>query len=169
MSNVLRAGHIFELPDDLRRLFGDEQNAMADVAARAVQLYPDNPPIVWECDGQTFGFSYVSDPAVTLLGYPRELWLQPNFWAQTIVHDDDRDDAVTYCALATAKARDHLFEYRARAADGRILWLRDVVVIVRDPAGGAARLRGAMFDVTAEKLARPSPAARVPAREALVA
>jgi PAS domain S-box-containing protein len=157
------------LSQDLRRLFGDDQDPMARVVERAAAMYPGATPIVWECNPQTFGFSFVSDAAVALLGYDLSLWLQPGFWAEKIVHDDDRDDAVAYCALATAKKCDHMFEYRALAADGRIVWLRDFVKIVRSADGRAASLRGVMFDITPEKIAHPTPAARIPSRDDLAA
>lgn len=169
MSNVLRAGQVMAFSDELQRLFGDDREPMARLADRAADIYPEAAPIVWECDARTFGFSYVSEAAAGALGYPLERWLQPGFWADSVVHDDDRDDAVTYCALATAKACDHMFEYRARAADGRVVWLRDFVKVVRAADGGAARLRGVMFDVTAEKTERPTPPARLPSRKDLAA
>ena len=36
--------------------------------------------IVWEADGETFQFKFVSPQAERILGYPIEQWLQPNFW-----------------------------------------------------------------------------------------
>ena len=72
---------------------------------------------------------------------------------------DDRDDAVTYCALATGKGRDHMFEYRARTADGRLVWLRDFVMVIRSADSVSLRLRGAMFDVSREKVGADSPPA----------
>ncbi len=119
----------------------------------AAALFPGAPPIVWECDARTFTFGYVGRRAVDILGYPTEKWREPGFWAQHVVHADDHDDAVSYCALATDKAQDHVFEYRARAADGRLVWLCDYVKVVRDERGQAVRLRGAMVDVSADKAA----------------
>ena len=108
--------------------------------------------IVWEADARTFQFSFISQQAERLLGYPLECWLtEPNFWKEHI-HPDDRSWAVGFCVSAVQEKRDHDFEYRMLAADGRILWLRDIVnVVVED--GQATKLRGVMVDVTERKRA----------------
>ena len=77
--------------------------------------------------------------------------MKSGFWADTVLHPDDRRDAIAFCALATGQCRDHEFEYRARAADGSIRWLYDVVKVVRGPRGLPSRLRGLMVDVTRRK------------------
>lgn len=168
MGNVLRAGQVSVLSPQMLEMFGSGDDPMETVDQRARAMYPDAPPIIWECN-LNFQFSYVSESAVTMLGYPSKRWLESMFWAEKVVHGDDQEDAVTYCGLATAKARDHMFEYRARSADGRILWLRDFVKVVLGPNGAPVKVRGAMFDVTAEKAGAPSPAAHVPSRTDLVA
>jgi PAS domain-containing protein len=99
---------------------------------------------VWEGDPQTFIFTYVSAAAEQVLGYPAARWKEPGFWAQTVVHPADASDAVAYCALATGQGRDHDFQYRARAADGRAVLLHDVVHVIKGPRGVASRLRGIM-------------------------
>ena len=104
--------------------------------------------IVWEADAHTLTFSFVSRRAETVLGYPVERWLrEPDFWARRI-HRDDRDAVMQTYRTAIAEARDHEFEYRAIAADGREVWLRDIVHVVRDPDGRAATLRGLTVDLT---------------------
>ena len=113
-------------------------------------LVDDLNAIIWEGDAQTFQFSYVSRNAETMLGYPVERWYEPGFWTDVIVHPEDRSDAVAYCALATGQGRDHAFEYRARAADGRIVWLRDIVRVVFGEKGLPEKLRGVMIDITEE-------------------
>src|SRR5205823_659359 len=42
-------------------------------------------------------------------------------------------------------------EYRVRHADGAYRWIEDRAVTVRNPAGRAVRLTGAITDVTARK------------------
>lgn len=108
--------------------------------------------IVWEADAATFQFSFVSQQAERLLGYPADRWVSdPSFWADHI-HPEDRNWAVEYCATSTKKKKAHEFEYRMIAADGRIVWLRDLVsVIVKDDR--PVQLRGIMVDITAQKAA----------------
>lgn len=151
-----------------KRAFGDSRETIEVVALRAQAIF-DRPAIVWEGDAQTFAFSYVSKSAEAILGHPAERWTkEASFWADAVVHPEDRDDAVAYCALATGKCLDHAFVYRAKTSDGRVLWLADYVQVVRGPRGVAERLRGIMIDVSdeirAEEAARPW---RSPSRDAV--
>lgn len=108
--------------------------------------------IVWEADARTFQFTFVSHQAERILGYPHARWLsEPTFWNDHI-HPDDRDTAIATCLAATAELRRHSFEYRMIAADGRHVWLRDLVTIEAEH-GTARTLRGIMMDVTAQKQA----------------
>jgi PAS domain S-box-containing protein len=103
--------------------------------------------IVWEADPRTFQFSFVSQEAKRLLGYPVEDWLRdPDFWKYHI-HPDDRDAAVNFCVASTASRKDHAFEYRMIASDGRFVWLRDSVKVVVEN-NIPVRLRGIMVDIT---------------------
>lgn len=146
------------LDPNIAGVFGPASDPMPSLVARAMAAYPDTPPILWEGDARTFEFSFVSVTAEQIVGYPVRRWVEePTFWADVVVVGDDRDEAIGYCALATMRGRDHTFEYRARTADGRVIWLRDFVKVIDDPSGKSGkRLRGIMFDVTAEKLARSS-------------
>jgi len=104
--------------------------------------------IVWEADARTLSFSFVSRRAETVLGYPVERWLrEPDFWARRI-HPDDRDGVMRIYRDALAGRRDHEFEYRALTADGREVWLRDIVHVVLDAEGHPVTLRGLTVDLT---------------------
>jgi PAS domain S-box-containing protein len=108
--------------------------------------------IVWECDLPGFTFTFVSPYAEQLLGYPARRWLdEPDFWP-THLHPDDRDEAVRQCRAATEALRDHEVVYRMTAADGRVVWLRDLVKVVVE-GGRAVKLRGVMVEVTEQKRA----------------
>ena len=108
--------------------------------------------IVWEADATTFRFNFVSAQAERLLGYPISDWIDdPGFWAAHI-HPVDREASVRYCIECTEAGRDHQFDYRMLAADGRVVWLQDrVTVHVVD--GRPTTLRGVMVDITDRKRA----------------
>ena len=105
--------------------------------------------IVWEADADTFRFTFVSDEAERILGYPASTWLEPDFWRRH-THPDDIERCTVFCREATSRGEDHEFEYRMIAADGRIVWLRDIVSVRRLP-GEPNRLMGIALDITAEK------------------
>jgi len=106
--------------------------------------------IVWEADARTFQFTYVSQQAHRLLGYPVRLWTsEPTFW-QDHLHPEDRDWAVNYRYVGADRRRDHEFEYRMIAADGRVVWLHDLVSVGSADEPGPM-LRGVMVDVSARR------------------
>jgi two-component system, cell cycle sensor histidine kinase and response regulator CckA len=108
--------------------------------------------IVWECDAENLRFQFVSQRAERLLGYPIEHWItEPNFWRDHI-HPQDRQWAMDYCLQAVRKLQDHSFTYRMIAADGRVVWLNDLVTVVHEP-GRPVLLRGVMVDITESKRA----------------
>lgn len=126
---------------------------LQDSSRRFMDLVNNVEGVVWEADAQTTTFNYVSDQAVRMFGYPVERWYEPGFWASRI-HPDDRSWAVTYCLERSLKLETHAFDYRFECADGRIVWLHDVVSVVPDEHGAPALLRGILVDVTASHEAR---------------
>ena len=108
--------------------------------------------IVWEADAMTFEASFVSKQAERVLGYPVERWVsEPTFWRDHL-HPDDRERTIEFCVKAIAQKRGLDFEYRMIAADGRIVWLRDLLTLVVE-SNRATRLRGVMVDITERKRA----------------
>lgn len=107
--------------------------------------------IVWEADAETFRFTFVSRQAEKILGYPLKEWLEPNFWRDH-THPDDTDWCSAFCLDSTRRHQDHEFEYRMIAADGRVVWLHDIVSVKSEP-GGVLCLRGIMVDITRRKQA----------------
>jgi diguanylate cyclase (GGDEF)-like protein/PAS domain S-box-containing protein len=67
------------------------------------------------------------------------------------VHPDDREEAARWCARAATEGGDHGLSYRAVAADGRAVWLRDMLHVSSDEQGAPVKLRGVMFDITGER------------------
>lgn len=144
-------------------IFGEPEDPIELVESRALATFSDL--IVWEGDAATFQFTYVSRNAEAILGYPVERWYsEPAFWAESVVHPDDRNDAVAYCALATAKKAHHEFEYRAVRSDGGVVWLLDLVRVVLGKRRVAERLRGIMVDVTPARAAEIARAGELRAR-----
>lgn len=160
------------LPTALLSVIDAGHDSIEAVQARARKAFPDARFIVWEGDPATFALGYVGADAESLLGHPASDWIDsPTFWVDRIVHPDDRRDAWAYCALATGKGRDHLFEYRALRGDGSIVWMLDYVNVIRGERGVPSRLRGIMFDITAAKqragLLQVLPGLRAPSQEPL--
>ncbi len=105
--------------------------------------------VAWEFDCATGAFTYVSDPAVSLLGYSREEWLEPGFWISRL-HPEDKEWATKYCIAATGDGKDHEFDYRLIHADGSIVWVRDIVSVDAERRL-EGHLRGILIDISARK------------------
>lgn len=124
----------------------------ADAARQTLQETVEGlDAIVWEADEATWRFSFVSAPAEEMLGYPVEQWLADPEFRKTYIHPEDHEHVVRHCTVETAAGRNHDVQYRAVAADGRILWLHDHISLIRDATGRVVRLRGMMVDVTAAR------------------
>lgn len=103
--------------------------------------------IVWEADPETLRFTFASRQAESILGYPAEEWTKKHdFWKEKL-HPEDRKRVCDFCMKATSEKRDHVIEYRMIAADGRNVWVRDLVTVVveNDEVVG---LRGIIIDIT---------------------
>ena len=126
--------------------------ALRESELRVNELMGDVEAIIWEAtpDAQ---FTYVSSSAVTMLGYPIERWLEPNFFADVFLHADDRDEAVRLCREATERGEDHRLGYRAISASGDVVWIHDIVRVVKDLTGAPIKLRGVMVDDSKRRLA----------------
>ncbi len=121
--------------------------------------------IVWEANLKSLHFTFVSQRAEKLLGYPAERWTsEPQFWTG-IVHRDDRERVVTLRRTTSTEGRDHELEYRVIAADGTVLWMRDSVHVVRDRRGRPRKLRGFMTNVSEQKRAEEERARLLTAME----
>lgn len=142
--------------DRIWKIFGSPSDPMPALEERAKELLPGVDLILWEGDAATFEFSYVSPVAAKVLGHLPERWTsEPTFWADTVVHAEDRSDAIAFCAVATGQGRDHDFLYRAVRPDGSVAWLHDVVQVIKGARGVAVKLRGIMLDVTDQIQAEP--------------
>ncbi|MEA2627146.1 MAG: hypothetical protein QOD06_3191 [Candidatus Binatota bacterium] len=148
--------------DESRGRFELERLARAE-AERAELRYREFlqglDAIVWEAQRDPVRFTFVSERARKILGYRIERWLmEPDFWMSR-VHPEDRDRV----ARSWESARDGQsfeVEYRALAADGRVVWLDETVRVIADDRGGSPRLHGLIVDVTERKLAEQRLAAQ---------
>ncbi|MEK1904536.1 MAG: EAL domain-containing protein [Pseudomonas sp.] len=101
--------------------------------------------VAWEMRLDDYLFTYVSPQAEKLLGYPLRDWFQPDFW-QRHLHPDDAEVALTYSRGESQQGHDHSLDYRMLAADGRSVWVRDIITLSQ--LNGARVMRGLMIDIS---------------------
>src|SRR3989442_725384 len=131
-----------------------ERAARAD-AERARRRFHDLvqglDAILWEANPKTARFTFVSQHAEKLLGYPVERWMsEPQFWL-SLLHPEDRERAVGLCRRAVEEGRDQELEYRLAPAAGTTVWMHDTIYVVRDRRGRMRKLRGFMTDISERK------------------
>jgi signal transduction histidine kinase len=107
--------------------------------------------IVWEADGRTLDFTFVSPGAERMLGYPPRQWIaqRPNLRLARL-HPDDRGWVERAYREEAARGRDHELLYRMLAADDRVVWINDRVYAVRGESGATLTLRGLMTDASTQ-------------------
>jgi PAS domain S-box-containing protein len=126
------------------------EQAIEQLMHRYKDLVDSIHGIVWEADAETAQFTFISRQAEAILGYPVEQWLSsPTFWVDHM-HPEDRRWVPQYCLEKVRQHRGHAFEYRMLAADGRIVWIRDLVSVLIEN-GQVTKLRGIFEDITERK------------------
>lgn len=107
--------------------------------------------IVYEADAGTGRYLFVNSRAGTLLGYPLTDWIHRPGFFPAFVHPEDRERVVRERTAAIEQRTATVIEFRALAADGRVLWLRDELCL--SPAGDADRpvICGLLSDITARR------------------
>lgn len=126
------------------QLFEAEAKYRALVEQIPAVLYIDPPDV----NGTTL---YVSPQIETILGVtPEEYLADPNMWMK-LTHPDDlqqaREDYASFLETGSPEASD----YRMVRPDGRVVWVHDRSIILRDEHGAPFLTQGVMFDITAQK------------------
>lgn len=106
--------------------------------------------IPWRIDWATATFTYIGPQIEELLGWEPSSWKTVEDWA-TRMHPDERAWAVDFCVAQSRAGVDHEADYRALTRDGRYVWIRDVVHVVRNQQGEVEALVGFMFDISERK------------------
>jgi PAS domain S-box-containing protein len=124
--------------------------------------------IPWEIDLHSGHLTYIGPQAVNVFGYPIEAWYEKDFWLDHL-QPEDRERAIEFYASQTVFDKRHEFEYRFYTADGRTIWVRDIVNPVSNPDTEARTLMGVMVDITRQKELEAALKADKEAQEKLVA
>jgi len=96
---------------------------------------------------------YMSPQVADIFGYQPEEWLRsPELWEQGV----EPEDLPAVAAKIERLNRDgtpYEAEYRFRRPDGRVVWVHDQAVVIRDEHGVPRLCQGVMFDITERRLA----------------
>lgn len=119
---------------------------------RLADILSDVRAIVFECNLQTKRFTYVSNQAEIILGYPVQDWYEiENFWENNLLHPEDRDQAIADCIEGSSHGDPFEIEYRVVDRSGQTIWVRDLLKPHLNANGEVDLLRGVLIDITREK------------------
>ncbi|MBU4555906.1 MAG: PAS domain S-box protein [Actinobacteria bacterium] len=105
--------------------------------------------VLWEYDVEADRFVFVAPQAGEMLGYPASAWTDLASWGEKVL-DSERAGVLAARADGISEGYPHEMVYRMQAADGDVLWVRDVVSVVQEE-DGPPRLIGVILDITAER------------------
>lgn len=137
--------HIVIIEDVTQRKH--EEQVLISSQRRIQSLINTIDGIVWEGTIGNNTHTYISKKVIDILGYTPKQWTNiPNFWIDH-VHPDDRDWVEKNTSISVDEKKHRDFEYRMIAKDGSIVWIRDIVNVIKEP-NKTIKLRGIMIDVT---------------------
>lgn len=132
----------------------ESEERARETETRYRALVEQLPAIVYSeaVSGESLAVTYINARVSEILGVTPAEWIQDPLgnWLGRI-HPDDREMVETENARAERTGEPYSAEYRMFARDGRLVWLRDEAVLVRDDAGKPKYWQGVMTDITARR------------------
>lgn len=130
----------------------DPGEHLSELEFRYRSLIEQIPAITYteitDADGSSS--AYISPQVERFLGYAPSDFPDLDAWGK-IIHPDDRSMALETYERSDATGEPFVVEYRVIGKDGRVVWLRDEAMVVRDAARDRRFWQGVMLDVTDEK------------------
>jgi diguanylate cyclase (GGDEF)-like protein/PAS domain S-box-containing protein len=95
---------------------------------------------------------YISPSIERVLGFSQEHWMRDGGLWDSLLHPEDADRVISNEAECARSGEALVQEYRISHADGRVVWIRDEMTVVRGQDGMASPLFfGVFLDVTDRK------------------
>jgi diguanylate cyclase (GGDEF)-like protein/PAS domain S-box-containing protein len=151
LENGEFSGVICVAIDITERRLAEEK--LREAEARFRTLVEQIPAITYveELRARSKVLTYMSPQYEAMLGYsPEEGISHPEHWLE-IIHPEDRERVLAEDDRTDETLEPFEAEYRMIAKDGRVVWIRDQAVIVRDEHHRPLLWQGVMFDVTQRK------------------
>jgi PAS domain S-box-containing protein len=120
---------------------------MNDSSRKFETLLNSVEAIIWEADFKTSQISFVSQHAVSLLGYSVEKWMADPTLFASICHPEDLSKVQRAKDSVTRENNHYEVIYRMRRADGQYIWLSDRVNVDFDGLEPKF-MRGISYDVS---------------------
>jgi PAS domain S-box-containing protein len=130
------------------------QREVAEAEKRFRTLVEQIPAVIYVEDPDDLSTArYVSPYYETMFGYtPEERLADQGMWLK-LLHPEDRGRVVQASRRTNETGEPFRAEYRMIARDGRVVWVRDEAMLLRDDAGNSIGWQGVLFDITERKRA----------------
>ena len=131
------------------------EEALRETETRYRTLVEQIPAVTYiQKFGKTNESTYVSPQMEAMLGYkPEECTSDPYHWIK-IMHPADRERVLAEDRRTNESGEPFRMEFRQFARDGRVVWVRDEAVLVRDEEGNPSYWLGVQHDITERKQAQ---------------
>lgn len=108
------------------------EDALREQQTRYETLVNSVDGVVWIADAITLEVEFMSKQIEVLTGYSRERFMrEPGLWL-SLIHPDDREHAAQTRIEAVQQSKGGFQqEYRMISADGRTIWVRDIVSLTQ--------------------------------------
>ncbi len=127
----------------------DLASQLADLEARYRGVIDHLPAVIYiDGAGDDDPMIDVSPGIEDLLGVTREDYLREGSDWTDYIHPDDHERVVAASHLSVVNEGEFHEEFRAVHADGRVVWVREDAVLIRDADGKAIYWLGIMLDIT---------------------
>lgn len=128
--------------------------ALAETEAKFRSLVEALPAVVYLDEYSNTGSTLYMSPRIEeLLGYTAEEYTDDDGLWIRVLHPDDREAAMDYQEETQANGDPWELEYRMVAKDGRVVWVHDRALLVRDKNNRPLGWQGVWMDITARKQA----------------
>ena len=135
----------------LRHRRGRDASASHATWRSFVDLVDGIDAVVYERDPESGRYLFVSRRGEELLGHPTRRWTdEEGFFEDVLLHREDRERVTAELDAALAERRGVDLTYRVLDAEGRTLWIQDLIRPI-EREGGGLFLRGVMVEVTRQK------------------
>ncbi|MBN8579638.1 MAG: PAS domain S-box protein [Anaerolineae bacterium] len=139
--------------DLLEQRVEERTHDLQEAESKFRTLVEQLPAVLYRDDADMGGNNnYYSPQVEKMLGYPMSSWEKDSMHWHSILHPEDREYAVA-TINETLGAGHSMSEYRLFDVDGRVVWVRDESLVVRDPAGKPLFVQGILQDITQIKKA----------------
>jgi PAS domain S-box-containing protein len=115
------------------------------------QLLETTKVLSWESEVEAQRFTYVSEQASKMLGYPTSDWYKPNFLISHI-HPEDRQRVLSAYLKHTRIPEHFDLTFRMLGSDGSVCWVQNLVSVTPEDER-AGRMHGFMIDISERKRA----------------